>query len=49
MTSQTVEDAPGTIRWRDDAQVVDLVVRKRYANVGAPVGCFVRIEERGPC
>lgn len=29
--------------WHDDAQVSDLIVRKRYAN-GRP-GCLVRIEE----
>jgi Holliday junction resolvase RusA-like endonuclease len=34
--------------WRDDSQVVRLVVEKRWALVGESAGCVLRIETAGP-
>jgi len=31
--------------WRDDDQVTDLVVRKRYADPGTPAGCRIQIHQ----
>lgn len=42
---RSTEDALKGVLWVDDSQVVDLLVRKRYAGVGGPAGVFVTIEE----
>lgn len=42
---RSTEDALKGVLWVDDSQVVDLLVRKRYAGIGAPTGVFVTIEE----
>lgn len=44
---RSTEDALKGVLWVDDSQVVDLLVRKRYAGLGAPTGVFVTIEEPG--
>jgi Holliday junction resolvase RusA-like endonuclease len=43
--ARSTEDAMTGIVWRDDAQTVDLVLRKRYQTSGRLVGCLVEIEK----
>ena len=33
--------------WKDDSQVVTLIVHKVYAQASAPPGCWIRLEETG--
>jgi crossover junction endodeoxyribonuclease RusA len=40
-------DALTHVLWVDDSQVIDLLVKKRYA-VGEPVGVFVSVADVGP-
>lgn len=46
--TRAVLDAITAVAIRDDSQVVELVVRKRYETATEPIGAFVRIWEVRP-
>jgi Holliday junction resolvase RusA-like endonuclease len=41
--ARAVEDACTGILWRDDSQIVEELLAKRYAAVGGPIGVHVRV------
>jgi Holliday junction resolvase RusA-like endonuclease len=45
--ARAVEDACTGILWRDDSQIVEELLAKRYAAVGGPIGVYVRVAPVG--
>lgn len=42
---RAVEDALTSVMYHDDSQVVEIVAKKRYADVDGPIGVLIELEE----